>query len=90
MAKSPVLSIIGMVAGILGFLISLVSFGIGGFLFSVGGVVLGFLGRKKEPAARGFWLTALITGFAGLALSVILILVFIIAIVSNINTSYSY
>ncbi|CAN5294710.1 hypothetical protein BH09ACT6_BH09ACT6_14090 [soil metagenome] len=89
-AKSPVLSIIGMVAGILGILISFVSLGIGGFIFSVAAVVLGFLGRRKEPAARGFWLTALITGFAGIALSIILILVFIIAVVSSVNTSYTY
>ncbi len=75
-----ILSLIGMIAGIVGIVISI--FGGWGFIFSVGAIVLGFFGRSREGAvARPFWLTALITGFVGIALSVIWLIVFIVGFV---------
>ncbi|GAB3607725.1 hypothetical protein GCM10027413_31340 [Conyzicola nivalis] len=74
-APTPTLSIISMILGILGLLIGIVG---GGLLFSVGGVVLGHLGQRKEPAAKGFWLTGLITGYVGILLNVVVIVVWII------------
>ena len=34
-------------------------------------VVLGFLGRSKEPQAKGMWLTGIITGFVAVGLAII-------------------
>ncbi len=41
-----------------------------GLPFSIAALVLGFIGRKSEPRAREFWLTALITGCIGIAVMV--------------------
>jgi ABC-type branched-subunit amino acid transport system permease subunit len=85
-AKSPVLSIISMITGILG----IVSFG-WGFIFSIAAIVLGFLGRNKEPAARGFWLTGLITGFVGIAITIIggiILAVGVFSVINNPNVNY--
>ena len=68
--KSPILSILSMISGILGVLAGVVG---AGFLFSVGGIVLGHLGQRKEPEAKGFWLTGLITGYAGVLLNLIVL-----------------
>ena len=81
-AKKQVMSIIAMIAGILGVLGSGIAFipvlgTIMGLLFPVAAVVLGFLGKKKEPLAKGFWMTGIITGFVG----VVLVIVFTIALV---------
>jgi len=70
-------------------LIALVTLGIGGFIFSVPSIVLGFLGRKKEPAAKGMWLTGLMTGFAGILLSIGLLIGLIIVVVVARESSYS-
>jgi hypothetical protein len=68
--KSPVLSILALVGGIVGVLFSLFFFGFG-FIFSIAAVVLGFLARRREQAARGMWLTGLILGFVGIGISVV-------------------
>jgi len=70
------LSILAMIAGIIGVIgspIAIIPF-VGGFLgllFPAAGVVLGFLGKKREPAARGFWLTGIVTGFVGVGLMIL-------------------
>lgn len=86
--KSPVLSIISLITGILGVLISI--FGGWGFIFSVAAVVLGFLGRSKESAAKGMWLTGLILGFVGIALSIIWLIIFIMIFASAASLNYNY
>jgi hypothetical protein len=88
-ASAPkTLSLIGMIAGIVGIVISLFSGGFG-LIFSIGAVVLGFLGKKREPAAKGFWLTAIITGFVGILISVIWGIVWVLIFVSAANSGYS-
>ncbi|PPH44794.1 hypothetical protein C5D09_12295 [Rathayibacter sp. AY1C9] len=74
------LSLVGMILGIVGLVITLFAAGFG-FLLSAPAVVLGFLGRRREPAARGFALTAIITGFAGIAVSLIYLAVFLVFVV---------
>ncbi len=69
-AKSPVLSIIALIAGIVGVLLSLFAFG-SGIVPGIAAVVLGFLGRSKEPQARGLWLTGLILGFVAIAVAIL-------------------
>src|SRR6478735_1604950 len=67
--KSPILSILSLVGGIVGIVINL-AWGIG-FIFGIAAVVLGFIGRNKEPQARGFWLTGIILGFVAIAIAII-------------------
>jgi hypothetical protein len=89
-AQAPkTLSLIGMIAGIVGIFFSFF-YGFG-FIFSVGAVVLGFLGKKREPAAKGFWLTAIITGFVGIAMTVLWVIGIIIfaVVLGSTDTSYS-
>ncbi|GAA1440020.1 DUF4190 domain-containing protein [Leifsonia poae] len=88
--KSPVLSILSMVGGILSVVLAWV-YGLG-FPFGVAAVILGFIGRKKEPAAKGFWLTGIITGFVGIAIAIVEWAVIIIALIafSTYRGSYTY
>lgn len=76
-APSKTLSLISMIAGIVGIVLTIFYVGV---LFDIAAVVLGFLGRRREPSAKGFWLTGLITGFAGLLFSILwfLLLAFVI------------
>ncbi len=67
-----VLSLLSMIFGIVGVAVSC-CYG-AGFLFSVAGVVLGHLGLKRE-SARGMALTGLITGYVGLAMVLIWVVV---------------
>ncbi len=83
-AKSPILSIIALIAGILGFLGSGLAFiplvGIIAWPVPIAAVILGFLGKKKEPqAAKGLWLTGLILGFVALAICILGLLVWVLA-----------
>jgi hypothetical protein len=73
--KSPVLSILSLVGGIVSILLAFF-FGIG-LLFGVAGIILGHLGQRKERESRGLWLTGLILSYTGAVLS-LLILVFVI------------
>ena len=86
-AKSPIFSILSLIGGIIGILLSFF-FG-AGFLFGAAGVVLGFLGRRKEPQAKGMWLTGLITGFVAIAIAVIVWVILIIAGLALSTAGYS-
>jgi hypothetical protein len=68
--KSPVLSILSLVGGIVGVLFSLFFFGLG-VIFSIAAVVLGFIGRRKEPGSKGLWLTGIILGFVGIGIAIV-------------------
>ena len=57
------LSIVSMVLGIVGLLLSF--FG-SGFLLNVAAVITGHMATKRQPYAKGFWLTGIITGYVGL------------------------
>ncbi|MWV50858.1 hypothetical protein GRS96_16425 [Rathayibacter sp. VKM Ac-2803] len=76
-APPRTLSLVGMILGIVGLVITIFAWGFG-FILSAPAVVLGFLGRRREPAARGFALTAIITGFAGITVSLIYLAITIV------------
>ncbi|SMH31226.1 hypothetical protein SAMN06295885_0557 [Rathayibacter oskolensis] len=76
-APPRTLSLVGMILGIAGLVITVFAWGFG-FILSAPAVVLGFLGRRREPAARGFALTAIITGFAGILVSLIYLAITIV------------
>ena len=62
------LSIVSMVLGIVGLLLS---FGGAGFLLNVAAVITGHMATKRQPYAKGFWLTGIITGYVGLGFSLL-------------------
>lgn len=74
--KSPILSILSLIGGIVGVVLSFLAGA--GFLFAVAGVVLGFIARKKEPHGATMALWGIITGFAGIVISIIVIIVVVI------------
>jgi hypothetical protein len=85
-AKSPILSILSLVGGIIGVVLNLV-WGIG-FIFGVAAIILGFIGRTKEPRARGFWLTGIILGFVSVLIAIVF-WIFAAIIFASLSTSYS-
>ncbi len=83
-APKKTLSLIGMIAGIVGLLGFWITFipivgSIFGLFLPAAALVLGILGRKREGVpAKAFWLTAIITGIAGLAIAVIALIGWIV------------
>jgi hypothetical protein len=78
------LSIASMVTGIVGVFLSLF-YGFG-LLPSLAGVITGHIARKRQPEAKGMWLTGLICGYIGLGLSllwIVGIVLFIVFVVAN-------
>jgi len=53
-------------------------------------VVLGFIGRTKEPTGKGFWLTGIITGFVGIALALLSILLWALLFANAPMDNYNY
>ncbi len=64
------LSITSMILGLVG-LVCCSWFGLLGILIPIGAVVLGFIGRSKEPSGKGLAMTGIITGFIGIATSLL-------------------
>lgn len=62
------LSITSMILGIAGLLLSVVSFG---FLPAVAAVITGHLAQRRQPWAKPFWLTGIITGYVGVAIGLV-------------------
>jgi len=75
--KPAVLSIISLVLGIIGVVGFFVVFipivgSIMQLFIPAAAIVLGFLGKAREPwAPKGLWLTGIILGFVGLAIAII-------------------
>jgi hypothetical protein len=63
------LAITSMVLGLVG----LLGFGFA-VLASIGAVVTGHLAQRKQPYAKGFWLTGLITGYIGVGFFVLFLI----------------
>ncbi len=63
------ISLIAGIVGVVGFFVVFIPFvgGIMQLIIPAAAVVLGFIGKRKEPAAKGMWLTGIILGFVGIA-----------------------
>ena len=84
---TPVFSLISLIAGIVGLVGFFVVFipivgGIMQLVIPAGAVVLGFIGKRKEPSAKGMWLTGIILGFVGLAVALLSIILWSVAFAS--------
>jgi hypothetical protein len=81
--KTPILSILALIGGIIG----VISLG-WGVLFGIAGIVLGFLGKSREPQAKGLWLTGIILGFVSVGLILLWILFIIIGAIASASLDY--
>jgi hypothetical protein len=63
-----------MVCGIVGIVLF-------AFLPALAAVIIGHIASRKQPWARGFWITGLITGYIGTVISAFIGLLWIFAIV---------
>ena len=57
-----------MICGIAGVLLSFFS---AGFLPGIAAVITGHLAAKRQPWAKGLWMTGLITGYVSVAISLL-------------------
>ena len=62
------LSVASLWLGVGGLLLSFFGFG---FFVNIAAVVTGHLAAKRQPHAKGFWLTGIITGYLGIAFSLV-------------------
>lgn len=69
------------IAGIVGALFWL------GFLPAIAAVITGHLAKKRQPWARGFWLTGLITGYVGIGIAVVTLLGFLAILAFSFSVS---
>ena len=81
---SQSLATASMITGIIGVFFSL-GYGFG-FLPSLAAVITGHLARKRQPWARGMWLTGLICGYIGLGITLLWIIGITIFIVIALTT----
>jgi len=81
------LSVAAMITGIVGVFFAL--FGGLGLFPSVAAVIMGHIAQKKQKWARGYWITALITGYIGLAISLFVIGIFALAVIVGMTTEYN-
>ena len=72
------LSLAAMITGIAGAFLSLFSVG---FLPAVAAVILGHMASKRQPHAKPFWLTGIITGYVGIGISVLWTLAWVIPLI---------
>jgi hypothetical protein len=71
------LSLTSFILGLAGLLFSWIPFF--GFLVSLAAVILGFIGKGKEPGApKWMWLVGVIAGFVGILVSILFIVLVVI------------
>jgi hypothetical protein len=83
------LSLTSFILGIAGIVFSWVP--VLGFLASLAAIILGFIGRKNEPAApKWMALVGIILGFVAIVIGLIVVILWIVAIVASASLgSYS-
>ena len=62
------LSITSMILGIAGVVLAIFSVG---FLPALAGVITGHMASKRQPYAKPFWLTGIITGYVGIVIGLL-------------------
>jgi hypothetical protein len=80
------LALASMITGIAGLFV--------GTLASIAAIILGHMAKKQQPYARGMWMTGLITGYIGIALTVLavifLVVFFVILGAAGVSTYDTY
>ena len=80
------LSLASLICGIGGVVLSFFSVGL---LPSLAAVITGHMAVKRQPYAKGLWLTGIITGYVGILFSVIAIAFWVVLIVAAIAAGAS-
>ncbi|MCU1543039.1 MAG: hypothetical protein JWM50_904 [Microbacteriaceae bacterium] len=81
------LSIASMVTGIASVVFAFFWFG---FLPGVAAVILGHLAQRRQPDARPFWLTGIITGYVGILIGIIQGAFILFLIIAAVNSGNGY
>lgn len=55
----------------------------------IAAVITGHLAQRRQPHARGLWITGLITGYVGILLGIIIAAVIVAGIAGAFDSSYS-
>ena len=81
------LSLTSMILGIVGIL-----FGGFGLLISIAAVITGHLGQRRQPYAKPFWLTGIITGYVGILIGLVVtgFIIFAIVLAATSGSSGDY
>jgi len=74
-APSSTMSVLSLVFGVIGLVLSLFLIGL---LPAIAGVILGHIALKREPHARGMAVAGLVTGYVGVAISVLWTLIILV------------
>ena len=74
-AQPSTLSVLSLVFGVIGLVLSLFLVGL---LPAIAGVILGHIALKREPHARGMAVGGLVTGYVGVAISVLWALIILV------------
>ncbi len=69
------LSIASLVLGISGVVLSFVGFG---FFPALAAVITGHMARQRQPRSRPLWLTGLTTGYIGLGISAVTVILLVV------------
>lgn len=80
------LAIASFICGIGGLLLVWIGFGLPA---SIAAVITGHLAQRRQPQARGFWITGLITGYLGILVGVV-VGIFIIGILIAVFSAEYY
>lgn len=81
-------AVVSMVLGIAGLFF--------GFLLSIPAVIFGHLAQRREPEAKAFWLTGILTGYVGIAIgllviaALILYFAFLFFVIAIVGADFSY
>jgi hypothetical protein len=76
------LSITSLILGIAGLVF--------GILLSIAAVITGHIAKKSQPHAKGMWLTGLITGYVGIGIWALVLLVYLLIVVFAFAASSAY
>ena len=66
--RTPVVSILSLVGGVVGAVISPAGWGV---LLPLAAIVLAIVGRRRERSPKRLWLVGLLLGVAGVAVSIV-------------------
>lgn len=82
------LSITSMILGIVGVLLAF-CYG-SGFLVGLGAVITGHMATKRQPHAKPFWLTGIITGYAAIGIGLIWAIILVVAFLALGSATWMY
>jgi len=81
------LSLASMILGIVGVFLSWVFVG---FLAALAAVIMGHLAQRRQPQAKPYWLTGIITGYVGIAITLLMVLLVVVPLIFLFALGSSY